>query len=60
MWVVAAVAAAVTLLTGTLSPDGALDVLVRLWPVLLFLVAVTVGVPLVVCASILATSLVAA
>jgi arsenical pump membrane protein len=42
VWVVAAVAAAVTLLTGTLSPDGALDVLVRLWPVLLFLVAVTV------------------
>lgn len=42
MWVVAAVAGALTLLTGALSPDGALDVLVRLAPILVFLVAVTV------------------
>jgi arsenical pump membrane protein len=42
VWLVAAVAAAVTLLTGILTPDGALDVLVRLWPIVLFLVSVTV------------------
>lgn len=42
MWVVAAVAGALTLLPGALPPDGALDVLVRLAPILVFLVAVTV------------------
>ncbi|MFN8169662.1 MAG: ArsB/NhaD family transporter [Candidatus Nanopelagicales bacterium] len=42
MWVVAAIAGALTLVTGQLSGDAALDVVVRLAPILVFLVAVTV------------------
>lgn len=42
MWVVAALAGVGVVLSGLLSPSGAVGVLVRVAPVLLFLVAVTV------------------
>ena len=42
MWVVAAVLGGLSVVTGLLSPSGALAVLARVAPVLLFLVAVTV------------------
>ncbi len=42
MWVIAAAAGVGAVLSGLLSPSGAWDVLVRVAPVLLFLVAVTV------------------
>jgi arsenical pump membrane protein len=42
VWLVAAVAGALTLATGLLSPGGAADVLDRTGPVLVFLVAITV------------------